>query len=299
MKKPTTIICSLTASLSFCGLSQAALLSHWTFDDGSGLVAADTGGSVANNGTWANGSGDGLTWVSGVVGGAAQLAGTVSDQHFDITSGIEADNKTQLSYSMWIAPNLTQAGSGGDLDNKGIFTTGSAQVARTDGITETVFNGQFWGATWQFQNGLRLDNTGALQNIQVYDGSETVPVWNHVVFTWDGTAGSPASGDEVVNVFVNGGLAATTSSRNVSRLIDDGDWQIGRDRANTGRMYGGAIDDLAVWDQVLTPEEVNYIYQGGLVGLDAPTALVAQVPEPSVGLLAGLGGLVLLRRRRR
>jgi len=261
--------------------SRAGLIDHWKFDETSGLVAKDSGGAVANDGTWADDGGTELSWAPGLIGNAAVPTGAIGNNYFGVGS-IEADGLTQLSYSVWVKPNLVQQGEGTALDNKGIFTTGNLQALRSGGPTAN----QFWGATWSTQNKFRIDSTGTFNSAAVYDGTEAEPEWIHLAFTWDGTAGNPTAGDEVVKTYINGVLA-NTAVRNVSQIIDDGSWQIGRDRNlnSNGRTFGGMIDDLVVVDQVLNPEQVSLVYSAGLNGVDAAEALgipPARLPAPRI-----------------
>jgi Concanavalin A-like lectin/glucanases superfamily len=253
----------------------AKVLDHWRFDELTGLVAADSGGLVANNATWQDATSANLSWGPGLIGNAAVLTGELGSSNVFNVGSIEADGVTQLSYSVWVKPNLAQLGSGGDLDNKGIFTTGTLTALRSGGPTAN----QFWGATWSTQNKFRIDATGTFNSAPIYDGTETEPEWIHLAFTWDGTAGNANAGDEVVKTYINGVLV-NTATRNVSQIIDDGSWQIGRDRTFAGRTFGGMIDDLAVWDQVLSEEQIGLIYNGGLAGDDAITSLSLGVGIP-------------------
>lgn len=248
--------------------SKAAILNHWRFDEVSGLVAADSGGSVANNAVWRDAASTNLSWGPGMIGNAAILTGATGTSNvFDVGS-IEADGVTQLTYSVWVKPNLTQTGSGGDLNNKGIFTSGDLTVQRSAGPATN----QFWGATWENQTQFRVDSTGTARVTGVYDGTETEPEWIHLAFTWDGTSGDPAAGDEEIKVYVNG-VEGATGTRNASEIISDGNWQIGRDRTFGGRTFGGMIDDLVVWDVALDAAQIDAIYQGGLAGMDAIEAV--------------------------
>lgn len=279
------LVVALVAALPLDAFGK--VLSYWRFDELSGLVAADSGGLVANNAVWQDPSSANLSWAPGLIGNAAVLTGVRGADRLDYfaVNGIEADGVTQLSYSVWVKPNLVQLYSGTGFSNKGIFTSGDVEVLRSAGPTI----GQFWGATWEATTTdpatadyrFRIDSTGTSRSPVLYDGSETEPEWIHLAFTWDGTAGSANPGDEVVKLYVNGDLV-DTAMRNAAQIINDGVWQIGRDRnANdSARIFGGMIDDLVVWDQVLTDSQIEAIYEGGLIGNDAVKSLSLTVGVP-------------------
>lgn len=269
---------SLAVGVALASPASAAVVNHWTFDETAGLVAADSAGSVTNNATWQDGGQAGLTWVAGQIGGAASLSGSGSSRYFTITNAgnpsIEIEGSNQLSYSFWIQPAITAQDA-----NAGIFQTRNAVVQR-DG---TQFTGQFWGAGWNLFNTddrrIRADGTGTVTSSAIYDGTETQPEWVHVAFTWDGTENNNTDLD-THTVYVNG-VQDGTVNPNVDLFVS-GSWFIGRDTATGTRNYNGLIDDLAVWDVVLTPEEIMDIYTAGLTGVDAVTALAGDVTPGDV-----------------
>ena len=102
--------------------------------------------------------------------------------------------------------------------------------------------------------------------------------WNHVALTVD-TVGLTA------NLYINGSLADTLS---YSGAVPLGTNVVVGDRAAGGRDFLGLIDDLQIYDGVLTSGEVAFLNSN-------PGSVI---PEPaSLGLL-GLGGLCLVTRRR-
>ena len=289
---------SLIAVLFSAAPASATLVNHWTFDnaDTSGLVANDTAGSFANNATYREATGLGMSFgAAGQVGEAVSFTGdNGTDRVFDVLNGpggsMEIAGTTTLSISMWINPETSQ-NSGAT----GIFTGRGSNINRG----ATSFTNQFWGAGWEEFNGddrrLRGDSTGSTRSGALYDGSETESEWFHIVFTWegDGVAG-PVGNNDPTAVYVNGAL--DTAGTVNADLYNSGTWLIGGDpNSGADRNFGGLLDDLAVFDSVLTDQDVLAIYDGGLAGQN-----VAQViPEPGSLALMGLGGLFVLRRRRK
>ena len=293
----TALALSALAGCLTAPLASANLVNHWTFDnaDTSGLVANDTAGSFANNATWREAAGTGFSFgAAGQVGQAVSLDGdNGTDRVFDVLNGpggsMEIAGTTALSISMWIQPDLSQ-NSGAT----GIFIGRGSTVERSGG--NLLGTNQFWGVGWEEFNGddrrLRADSTGPTRSGALYDGNETVSEWFHVVFTWSGTGADDGSSDPTA-VYINGALE-TSGAVNADKYLS-GSWLIGGDPdINANRNFAGLLDDLAVFDNALSAQDVSDIYQGGLNGQN-----VAQViPEPSSLALIGLGAMGLLRRRR-
>ncbi len=98
-------------------------------------------------------------------------------------------------------------------------------------------------------------------------------VWQHVAYTWNAGA---------IEVFINGASVFTTT---VSSFNDETNPQFGiGGNGNGGDHFNGRIDELKIYDGVLSPAEI--------------AAAALPVPEPSAALLGGFGVLGLLRRRR-
>lgn len=108
--------------------------------------------------------------------------------------------------------------------------------------------------------------------------------WTHLVITWDNS--DPT---EKQKIYKNGQLWATfntTLSEKTPAML----W-LGNRYSNNERWVGG-IDEYALWNQALTPEEIAWLFQHSL----------REIPEPSTLALlaAGAVGLpVLVRGLRR
>jgi hypothetical protein len=119
---------------------------------------------------------------------------------------------------------------------------------------------------------LRLSNTYATSCIQKYttganwaDGA-----WHHFVVTYNGS--SSASG---VVMYVDGVLwTMTTVFDNLSATIaNTTSLKIGGNTSDTPHCFPGFLDEVSVYNKVLSPQEVSWIYNGGVPrDLQAPTA---------------------------
>ena len=97
--------------------------------------------------------------------------------------------------------------------------------------------------------------------------------WAHVVMTVDRTT-------HQLSTFVNGRMVATSALQE-NELPEPrmGDWFIGGPGPfNSNQYFAGQIDDLRMYDDALTPEEISRIYNGG----EGDIGLVGTVSAPVV-----------------
>ena len=103
--------------------------------------------------------------------------------------------------------------------------------------------------------------------------------WHHIAVSWSDPDGD-GSGDYVG--YRNGDIVASGTYSGLVALVADAD--IGADGDGHQKGIKGLIDEVYLWSHTVTQAEIR-----ALPG----------VPEPATIALLGLGGLVLLRRKRR
>ena len=114
------------------------------------------------------------------------------------------------------------------------------------------------------ENGcLRLRMQGTNDQIDITDGSVSANTWNQVTVTW---------GDEGAQVYMNG--EHVMSDANWTRGLEGNDnpwtfgtnqWVSGNDVANNLRDYfNGHMDDIAMFDQQLTADQIGDLYSAGV-----------------------------------
>jgi|GEM_PF-6584100 len=230
-----------------------APLAYWTFDETDGGVAADTAtGGAAADATWGTADFAGLSWEpqGGQIGGAAVLSGSGTPGHFFDVTLTKLDGVDSYTIGGWFRPNAAQVGDA----YKGLFMTRSA-----NGVTDRTAN---FGIAWRNTNTptpyvesrVIGDLIGTADTAAAIADGE---LWFHVVFTYD------ANGDNVL--YLNGERVGDRRLSNGS-FTTGGVWSFGRDPANNARQYSGALDDWGIWNEALTDETVQQIYNIGIQG---------------------------------
>jgi hypothetical protein len=241
------------------------LLLHLTFDEGSGTTAADSSG-FGRNGTL----GGGATWVAGKMGTAVQFneySSNVIVPDFPLTS--------EFSVSFWFQENNHSA----TCEKEYLFSWGGPY---------TPNNVNVWLSNWTPTSCLLADAEDAndtwlgadaltLADTTLFNGQ-----WHHYCLTTSAAYG--------VKEYVDGVLR-TTSPTIGGGAIDPGtNLFIGcRSDLNASRFYGGAIDDVRIYDSALAPSDVLALYSGTPANT-APTASAGpdcKVMIPNALTLAG------------
>jgi hypothetical protein len=119
----------------------------------------------------------------------------------------------------------------------------------------------------------------------------TADVWHHVAITAS-TIANAGAGEFIIYV---DGVAITTDTTITNGVTFNGadgfgaapHFTLGAWRSGGGQEFDGLMDEVAIYDSVLTQSDI------------AARANFNPIPEPSSTALLGLGGLALILRRRR
>ncbi|MGC6426328.1 MAG: LamG-like jellyroll fold domain-containing protein [Akkermansiaceae bacterium] len=223
----------------------AGLIAYYPLDDTTGDTATATFGIDAS---WDN-PGNNLTWeANGKVGGAAVLGGTGgSNNHFKVDLG-GLLNSDKMTVALWINPL-----SGNNYE--GVFMTRANHPDGTRGPTTLNGGGNGnWGLAWE--GGARIDAraNGAIDTpdggivVDDTDAGSDENGWYHVAWVWNGELGEH-------RVYINGAEAGASTTAVIDTLRG-GIWHLGNDSCCNGRDFNGLMDDLGVWDEALSAQDI-------------------------------------------
>jgi hypothetical protein len=224
------------ATLSSGGLT-SGLVGHWTFDEGSGLLANDSSG----NGRTGTISGPSWSWIAGRFGSALHFGG--ADQ-----VSIPGLPPATDSYSVaaWLFFASSDVGGPSSIANVLNTETPAGGWA----LYATLYPSGYTGYEFRYWVGppLEYEMTSPMPcNCLILD------TWVHLAAVLDGRSSS-------LTMYVNGtvekSVSATAGITPGSATLD-----IGRAQA-PGFPLTGSVDDVAIYDRALVPEEVAQLAQG-------------------------------------
>ena len=208
-----------------------------------------SGTFVSGLGSAADGTTSGATATTGVLGNCLNFDGSDDYVSLGTDSGLNLLNGGTIA--MWINTD--------DMTNLRFFGMGTNKLEL---LSEDVTN---------FIKFRVSDGTvkNAVGDIAVPDST-----WTHVAGTYDKDEGE-------IKLYVNGVLDATTTGVGQILTVTTAAY-LGRNEG--GQYYDGRIDDVGIWNRVLTLTEINKLYNNNTSGTAGTNAqLVSTIPT---GLLA-------------
>ncbi|MDZ4198899.1 MAG: LamG-like jellyroll fold domain-containing protein, partial [Kiritimatiellia bacterium] len=205
---------------------RTALVAHWTLDETTGTLSVDNsagGHNATNFGT--------IGTTSGFSGNARLFSG--ANGNYIETQTYSADlNPASFSVSAWARVD----------GSAGVWRT--LLSSRGDGSGYNIYAGT--DNKWQFWTG-----RGAGQGFDTLTGPAIeAGVWTHIVVTFDG-------GTLKKTLYVNG--VSTNKTAPSFAVNSSTKFRIGALAANSW-PFNGAIDDVRVYNRVLSEQEIGEIY---------------------------------------
>ena len=250
-KRLVYLFCFLLV-LATAGSSLGELVGHWKLDEGSGNKAADSSGK-GNDATLVNKP----TWIAGVLGSALEFHGLgVSGgggDYITCPSSASLDVRGPISIALWIRPGADNP------EGKGTETAPMAKALSTASPSWSWQVRYGWGSTKPYMAFTFNTTPRAWAYV---NKNLTRNEWCHIACSHDGAT---------LKCYLNGEqtdstpMGAITSSPTPVLIGTDG-W---------GCDWMGAIDDVQLYNNGLTAEEIKAIMTG-------PAKLSAD-PNPADG----------------
>ncbi|MHC4431773.1 MAG: LamG domain-containing protein, partial [Planctomycetota bacterium] len=231
--RPTHLI-SLVVVLVMAHGAPAGLVGHWTFDEDSGAVAADSSG----NGNAGSVAGD-AAWVAGQMGNSA-LDFDDSDDIVIIDDDPSLDIEDALTISLWVntpevvSPNhmVTKQPSGTAPDNY----PGNYEFRVKDNTIQFLH-----------QTSESTDYTLYISTSQITAGQ-----WHHA-------AVSIVEGGSV-EFYLDGAPAGSLPQLGAFGVLNDNSLRIGGRKDN--HFFNGILDDVYIYARALTPDQIVGLGRG-------------------------------------
>lgn len=240
---------SIPATVAFCLLALSVLgdgprpgpgtdrplLAHWTFDEKEGAICRDRAGGLDAAPEPGRPLG-GLARAPGVLGGAVELRGP----HALRTRGIPRQELDRLSFSAWTQP---------------VRMGRYMEIYRQEGPHRLLFSFQEHGTILSLglDVGGYVECDGPIEPAVLLDGG-----WHHCAATFDG---------RVMRVFFDGNPVAELARPGKVRLQPEVPAYVGSLEGGS-EHFEGLLDDLRIYGEALSAEEVAALYQGGARAVD-------------------------------
>jgi PGF-CTERM protein len=202
--------------------SDYGLVAVWHFDEGSGTVAKDASGH-GNDGTI-----HGATWTTGISGKALRFDG--SNDYVEVPYSMKAINT--ISMEAWIYPKQFD----GEI------------ISKWDGTGNGVIHFELCPDR-TMRMGLRSGLTAYIVNFRSTETS-SLNQWVHVVETWDG---------KNAKIYFSGAEVGSASGTGTIRHNENMKYWIGS-IYGTDRFFNGLIDEVCIYNRVLSAEEIEAHY---------------------------------------
>jgi glycerophosphoryl diester phosphodiesterase len=212
------------------------LLGHWSFDDRKGAVADDDGSpNLLRDGRL---RGDAALTSRGHLKGAVRLDG--AGDHVDVAFQVLPDQAPAYTASAWFKPERVGQGRQFILETSGSWAV-SVELADVTGHLK--YSVQTGGTSVIAESGL----------------TPAAGKWHHVAVSYDAASG-------VSRLYLDGAEVTSfvdAKEKGSGAPTDTTGLHIGTYRGADGRFFAGAIDDVAVWNRVLSATELARLWNDG------------------------------------
>jgi hypothetical protein len=224
------------------------LVTHYTFDDGAGLVAHESTG-LGTDGVLYGFPTDNSQWVPGAIGGALEFRG--------------ANFKDAVIAPNYVKPTASMTASAW------VWAKSAPQWAMIMANWGDAAVGQFHFGLESTTGKLSVHFDAAFSATTSDDALFPLGSWKHVAFVADAVAKTVTLYHDGQPVGAPGPYDGALVSPPMSALgigVKTNDAGTQPDTANPG-YWDGKLDDMGIWTRALSPAEIALIHQAGLVGV--------------------------------
>ena len=175
--------------------------------------------------------------------------------YIQVTRTADIEGFSSLTVASWAYMTISNSGPGGRIVTKNQGGTGDDYS-----LLQTPISGD---PKWQ----LRINTSVGQTTITDTDVAST-NTWYHLAGTWQ-------TSDGAMELFVDGSSKVTGTQ---TGTLDDSneDLTIGRHLSSAGRDFSGRVCECAIWNRVLSDNEINTVYRFGV--MRSPVGLVFYMP---------------------
>jgi hypothetical protein len=254
---------------SSAAIPQEGLVAHWSFEENSGTTVSDSSGT-SNDGTFQNM--DATAWTTGVGGYGLGFDGKddyVLVSHHDSINFTDED----FSISFWIVQFNHQ--------NSGRYIVKGSWRDPKSGKRYEVFHHSSGNVRFS------IDDDSVKSRIELPDSDFVTGKWVYVVAIRD-------TAKDELRLYANGELKGSAQDE-TGDISQDEDLNIGG-TVDENSFFDGFIDEVAIYNRVLSDEEILALYQSAPAEKVIPRRAKGQTaqierpkgtpPEPYTGLPA-------------
>jgi hypothetical protein len=224
-------------SNTFPQVCPSGIISYWKFDEGSGVIAGDS--RSLNDGILY-----GANWSAGKVGGALSFDGV--DDYVRIPDSESIRLSGVFTIEVWAKVNSIDGPEERSIIGKG--------RAFQENYVLSFYSG--WGPNLRF---LIRHSDGTYSEVFA---PYTLGIWHHIAAVYDG---------RYLRLYIDGNEATAPNDIGSQTLLRDptflGIGSRPNENSDPSQFLNGLIDELAIYNLALTPEEIQQHYQNGLNGL--------------------------------
>lgn len=219
--------------------ARPALVAHWSFDEQSQNTAGDSSGN-GNKGTFVGG----VSRTDGILNNAVQVNGADAYIDYGENAILNFASGAPFTFSGWFKTTASQGPIFAQRNREGYGLPIIGLYVGFDGV---------WSSAGQLMAIIRSDDVN--ENIRVQGGRVDDGKWHHFALV--------RTSDGLLRLFLDGALQGTASGASSNHSITTNlrsfgyDERWGQDDYWAPQFFSGMLDDMRIYDQALSQDEVK------------------------------------------